>query len=248
MSEPAAEQHASIPRHIAIIMDGNGVAKQHGRASIYGHHQGVESVRKVVEACSELGVEYLTLYAFSTENWKRPIEEVNALMELLVRTIRKETPELNSQNVCIRTIGNTGSLPEDCVNELQEAISLTAGNTGLNLVLALSYSGRSELAAAMQAMGKEVAEGRLDPDTIDEQTIASHLYTVDIPDPELVIRTSRRIPYQQPPALAKCLCGVLFYRPSGLILIKKNLLLAIHSFQQRERRFGKISEQLPMKP
>ncbi|HAE12789.1 MAG: isoprenyl transferase [Chitinophagales bacterium] len=249
MSEPAAEQHASIPRHIAIIMDGNGRwAKQHGRARIYGHHQGVESVRKVVEACSELGVEYLTLYAFSTENWKRPIEEVNALMELLVRTIRKETPELNSQNVCIRTIGNTGSLPEDCVNELQEAISLTAGNTGLNLVLALSYSGRSELAAAMQAMGKEVAEGRLDPDTIDEQTIASHLYTVDIPDPELVIRTSGEYRISNYLLWQSAYAEFYFTETLWPDFDKEELLLAIHSFQQRERRFGKISEQLPMKP
>ncbi len=181
----------NIPKHIAIIMDGNGRwAKSNGKARIYGHHAGVEAVRKVVETCTELGVQYLTLYAFSTENWKRPEAEVNALMELLVRTIRKETPELDKNNVRIGMIGDGHSLPKACIDELEEAKKMTSANTGLNLILALSYSGRWEITHAVQQIAQKVQSGELNPADISEKTISAYLNTSAIPDPELLIRTS----------------------------------------------------------
>jgi undecaprenyl diphosphate synthase len=229
-------------------MDGNGRwAKRHNKARVYGHQQGVESVRKVVEACSQKGVEYLTLYAFSTENWKRPEHEVNALMELLVRTIRKETPELNKQNVRINTIGDSKSLPEDCVNELNEAMNLTETNTGLTLTLALSYSGRSELTHAMREIAAKVQAGLLHAEDIDDNTISEHLYTAAMPDPELVIRTSGE--YRISNYLLWQSAYAEFYFTTTLWpdFDEQELDKAIESFRNRERRFGLISEQIPLK-
>ena len=237
-----------IPRHIAIIMDGNGRwAKQRGLARIYGHQQGVEAVRKVVETCSQRGVEYLTLYAFSTENWNRPEAEVTALMELLVRTIRKETPELNRQDVRIRMIGDAHTLPEDCRTELQEAMDLTRDNKGLTLVLAISYSGRSELTQAMRSMAGKVERGELQSGDIDESTVAEHLYTHDMPDPELVVRTSGE--YRISNYLLWQCAYAEFHFTDALWpdFDEAELDRALASFAGRERRFGKVSEQLEIK-
>lgn len=248
MAEKSDPQSLPVPRHIAIIMDGNGRwAKRHNKARVYGHQQGVESVRKVVEACSQKGVEYLTLYAFSTENWKRPEHEVNALMELLVRTIRKETPELNKQNVRINTIGDSKALPRDCVNELNEAMNLTETNTGLTLTLALSYSGRSELTHAMREIAAKVQAGLLHAEDIDDNTISGHLYTAAMPDPELVIRTSGE--YRISNYLLWQSAYAEFYFTTTLWpdFDEQELDKAIESFRNRERRFGLISEQIPLK-
>ncbi|MFN0274252.1 MAG: isoprenyl transferase [Chitinophagales bacterium] len=238
----------NIPLHIAIIMDGNGRwAKLHGKARVYGHHQGVESVRSMVEACTELGVKYLTLYAFSTENWNRPEEEVNALMELLVRTIRKETPELNSKNVRIRMIGDGHALPEICVQELDEAMKITASNTGLNLVLALSYSGRWEITQAAKQIAAKVKAGTLRVDEVDETVFADHLHTKNIPDPELLIRTSGEHRISNYLLWQTAYSEFYFTKTMWPDFDKQELINAIFDYQNRERRFGKISEQLETK-
>ena len=180
-----------LPRHIAIIMDGNGRwAKEKGEDRLYGHYQGVESVRDVVEGAAELGIEYLTLYAFSTENWDRPAEEVSGLMELLVTTIRKEVSTLNKNNIRLHVIGDISMLPEHAQTELKEALEITAVNAGLNLVMALSYSGRWEILEAVRQIAREAKEGNLDPESIEEQSFQNYLSTHAFPDPELMIRTS----------------------------------------------------------
>jgi undecaprenyl diphosphate synthase len=180
-----------VPQHIAIIMDGNGRwAKQQGENRIYGHYEGVNSVREVVEAAGEVGVKYITLYAFSTENWNRPKEEVDALMELLVSTISAETPQLNKKNVRLQAIGNLKSLPPACLEELNESIDLTSKNTGLTLVLALSYSSKWELIDAVKHIASDAKSGAINIDDISEKHIEHYLCTKHIPDPELMIRTS----------------------------------------------------------
>lgn len=236
-----------IPQHIAIIMDGNGRwAKQHNKPRVYGHHQGVESVREVVEACKEFGVKYLTIYAFSTENWNRPETEVNALMELLIRTIRKETPELNSKHVRIRMIGDVNALPQDCRMELDEAMQLTEKNDDLHLTLALSYSGRWEITHAIQQIAAKVQAGILHAEDIDEHTISAHLNTADIPDPELIIRTSGEYRISNY-LLWQSAYAEFYFTPTLWPDFNRNeLLKALLDYQSRERRFGKISEQIKM--
>jgi len=237
-----------IPKHIAIIMDGNGRwAKQNGKARIYGHHAGVEAVRKVVETCTELGVQHLTLYAFSTENWKRPEAEVNALMELLVRTIRKETPELNKNNVRISMIGDGHSLPEACIHELEEAKSITANNTGLNLILALSYSGRWEITHAIRQIAAKVQTGVLHTEDIDEKTISNHMNTAGIPDPELLIRTSGEFRLSNFLLWQTAYTEYYFTETLWPDFDKNELVKALLDFQKRERRFGKTTEQIQVK-
>ncbi len=173
-----------LPSHIAIIMDGNGRwAKEKGEDRLYGHLHGVESVRNIVEGAAELGIKYLTLYAFSTENWDRPEYEVSGLMELLVDTIRNEVPTLNKNNIKLHVIGDMQMLPVYAQEELKEALSLTAANTGLNLVMALSYSSRWELVNAVKNIAKEVKEGRIDPATINQDTLQKYLTTSNFPDP-----------------------------------------------------------------
>src|SRR5205085_3501937 len=180
-----------LPRHIAIIMDGNGRwAKEQGHDRLYGHFHGVESVRDIVEGAAELGIEYLTLYAFSTENWDRPEYEVTGLMELLVDTIKKEVPTLNKNNIRLHVIGDTNMLPLFAQQELAEAIGETAANTGLNLVMALSYSSRWELVHAVKTIAADVKQGKLEIDNITQETLQTYLATKDFPDPELMIRTS----------------------------------------------------------
>ena len=238
----------NIPKHIAIIMDGNGRwAKQNGKARIYGHHAGVEAVRKVVETCTELGVQHLTLYAFSTENWKRPEAEVNALMELLVRTIRKETPELNKNNVRISMIGDGHSLPEACIKELEEAKSITANNSGLNLILALSYSGRWEITHAIRQIAAKVQTGALHAEDIDEKTISNHMNTAGIPDPELLIRTSGEFRLSNFLIWQTAYTEYYFTETLWPDFDKNELVKALLDFQKRERRFGKTTEQIQVK-
>ena len=173
-----------LPKHIAIIMDGNGRwAKQRGEFRVFGHENGVSSVREVSEACTELGIQYLTLYAFSTENWNRPKYEVTALMELLVKTIHSELKTLNENKIKLLAIGDIESLEENCKNELREAIQITAGNTGLNLVLALSYSSRWEITNAAKCLALEIKSGKIDPEQISQEVFEKFLNTSEMPDP-----------------------------------------------------------------
>lgn len=236
---------SNLPKHIAVIMDGNGRwAKKKGGIRIFGHQNAIEAVRDTVEAAAELGVSFLTLYAFSTENWSRPKHEVSALMQLLVSTIRKETATLNKNNVRLLTIGDTGSLPKSCQRELKEAIELTKDNSRLTLILALSYSGRWDITQATARIAQKVKEGVLDVAEVNEKTIAAHLSTAGFPDPELLIRTSGE------QRISNFLLWQLAYTELYITELlwpdfrKEHLYKAILSFQSRERRFGKTSEQL----
>lgn len=234
-----------LPRHIAIIMDGNGRwAKEKGKDRLFGHYSGVESVRNIVEGCAELGIKYLTLYAFSTENWDRPIDEVTGLMELLVQTIKQEVVTLNKNNIKLQVIGNTEMLPESARKELDEACEATKTNTGLNLVMALSYSSRWEIIRAIKEIAVEIKMGKLDPEEITNQVFEHHLCTASIPDPELMIRTSGE--YRISNFLLYQLAYSELYFTDTLWpdFRKENLYEAILDFQNRERRFGKTSEQL----
>ena len=234
-----------VPQHIAIIMDGNGRwAKQQGENRIYGHYEGVNSVRDVVEGAGQVGVKYITLYAFSTENWNRPKEEVDALMELLVSTISMETPQLNKKNVRLQAIGNLNSLPPACLAELNESIDLTATNTGLTLVLALSYSSKWEIINAVKQIVVDVKNGTINSDDITEKNIENYLCTKHIPDPELMIRTSGE--HRISNFLLWQIAYSEFYFTDVLWpdFKEEDLYDAIISYQKRERRFGKTSEQI----
>ena len=234
-----------LPRHIAIIMDGNGRwAKERGQDRVYGHHEGVLSVRAIVNASAEIGIEYLTLYAFSTENWNRPKEEVAALMELLVNTIRKEADELNKNGVRLHVIGDFESLPLNCQKELQEAMDMTASNTRLNLILALSYSSRWEISRAARLIAQDVASGRLHSEEIDETRFAQYMTTARFPDPELMIRTSGEHRISNYLMYQLAYAELYFTTVHWPAFRKPNLLEAIYDYQQRERRFGMTSEQL----
>jgi undecaprenyl diphosphate synthase len=234
-----------LPRHIAIIMDGNGRwAKEKGKDRLFGHYNGVESVRNIVEGCAELQIEYLTLYAFSTENWDRPKDEVTGLMELLVETIRTEVATLNKNNIRLKVIGNVAMLPASAQEELNEACEETSKNTGLNLIMALSYSSRWEIVNAVKNIAEEVREGRLLNEEINDNIFKKHLCTHDIPDPELMIRTSGE--YRISNFLLYQLAYSELYFTDTLWpdFRKENLYEALFDYQNRERRFGKISEQL----
>jgi undecaprenyl diphosphate synthase len=235
----------NLPRHIAIIMDGNGRwAKERGQDRVYGHHEGVISVRDIVNASAELGIQYLTLYAFSTENWKRPKIEVDALMELLVNTIRKEAEELKKNNVRLHVIGDVKSLPEICQKELNEAMEMTAMNTGLNLILALSYSSKWEITEAVNNIAKDVAAGKLIPGEIDDKIFSSYLSTKDFPDPELMIRTSGEHRISNYLLYQLAYAELYFTNVHWPDFRRQNLYEALLDYQQRERRFGKTSEQI----
>jgi undecaprenyl diphosphate synthase len=234
-----------VPEHVAIIMDGNGRwAKKHGFARTRGHEKGVEAVRQTVEAAVELGIRFLTLYAFSTENWNRPKYEINALMQLLVRSVNRERKTFMDNNIRLLAIGDLKSLPSKSYGELMDAIGETSANTGMRLVLALSYSSHWEIVEAARALAKEVAANRLKPGQITADTVASRLTTAAIPDPELLIRTSGeyrvsnfllwQIAYSElyfTPVLWPDFNRVEFYK-------------AIADYQSRERRFGLTSEQI----
>ena len=235
----------NLPQHIAVIMDGNGRwAKRKGAMRIFGHRNAVQAVRDVTEGCGELGVKYLTLYAFSTENWSRPKEEVDGLMELLVNTLKQEINKLMENQVKLITIGDTTHLPQNCQENLAWAIDKTKDNSGLKLVLALSYSGRWEILQAVKAIVTDVQTGKLSPQELNEARIENYLQTSGIPDPELLIRTSGEL------RISNFLLWQIAYTELYITptlwpdFRKENLYEAIWSYQQRERRFGKTSEQL----
>jgi undecaprenyl diphosphate synthase len=234
-----------LPKHIAIIMDGNGRwAKEQGKDRLFGHISGVESVRDIVESCAEMGVSYLTLYTFSTENWDRPAYEVNGLMELLVDTIKKEVPTLNKNNIRLQVIGHTNMLPANTLNQLMEAIAETATNTGLTLIMALSYSSRWEMEDAIKQIAVDVKNNVLQPEAINGDTLKQYLNTSTFPDPELLIRTSGE--YRLSNFLLYQLAYTELYFTNTLWpnFRKENLYEAIIDFQKRERRFGKTGEQI----
>jgi undecaprenyl diphosphate synthase len=236
-----------IPKHIAIIMDGNGRwAKERGKDRLFGHQHGVLSVREVVEGCVEVGIQNLTLYAFSTENWNRPITEVNGLMELLVTTIRKEADTLSKNGVRLYVIGDLSSLPQACRIELDEAMELTAGNTNLNLILALSYSSKWEIVDATRKIAEKVKANLLSIEEIDEQVFRNHLTTDAFPDPELMIRTSGEHRISNFLLYQLAYAELYFTHTHWPDFRKENLYEAILNYQNRERRFGKISEQLKL--
>ena len=235
----------NVPQHVAIIMDGNGRwAKKQGEDRVFGHHEGVNSVREIVEACGEIGVKYLTLYAFSTENWNRPKEEVDALMELLVATISMETPNLDKKGVKLQAIGDIESLPQSCQKELQESIDFTAKNNTLTLILALSYSSKWEITNAVKQIAKKVEEGKMNSKDITSKDIEKHLSTSKWPEPELMIRTSGE--HRISNFLLWQLAYAEFYFTETLWpdFRKNEFFKAILSYQNRERRFGQTSEQI----
>ncbi|MGZ8515928.1 MAG: isoprenyl transferase [Chitinophagaceae bacterium] len=234
-----------LPRHIAIIMDGNGRwAKEQGQDRLYGHFHGVESVRNIVEGCAELGIEYLTLYAFSTENWDRPEYEVIGLMELLVSTIRKEVESLHKNNIKLHVIGDMNMLPEYARQELNEALDITKDNTGLNLIMALSYSGRWELLNAVKNIAFEVKQGLLKVEEIDQDILQKFLCTSAFPDPELMIRTSGEFRISNFLLYQLAYAELYFTDVRWPDFRKENLYEAILDYQGRERRFGKTGEQV----
>ncbi|MDR0792138.1 MAG: isoprenyl transferase [Chitinophagaceae bacterium] len=237
-----------LPKHIAIIMDGNGRwAKEQGKNRLFGHYHGVKSVRETVSGCVEVGIKYLTLYAFSTENWERPEDEVAGLMDLLVKTIRKELPDLNKNNVRIHVIGDMDALPVNAREGMRSALKNTERNTGLNLILALSYSSKWELEKALKEIVQEVYEGKLKPEEVSEEILEQHLTTARFPNPELMIRTggehriSNFLLYQL--AYAELYFTNVHWPDFG----KNELFDAIIDYQNRERRFGKTSEQVQEK-
>jgi undecaprenyl diphosphate synthase len=234
-----------LPKHIAIIMDGNGRwAKQKGKLRVFGHENGVRTVRNTVESCVKIGLEYLTLYTFSTENWNRPKFEVDTLMKLLVSSLKKELKTFNKNNVKLNTIGDIKSLPKKAYNELVEVMEKTQGNTGMTLTLALSYGAREELKNAMQQIAIKVKNNIISPESIDDTIINTHLYTQNLPDVDLLIRTSGEH------RVSNFLLWQIAYAELYFIDVfwpdfsEHHLVEAIINYQNRERRFGKTSEQL----
>ena len=234
-----------IPKHVAVVMDGNGRwAKSKNLDRTEGHIEGVNTVRKITEIASEIGVKYLTLYTFSTENWNRPKYEVDALMNLIVVAIERETPDLIANNVRLSTIGDWDRMPEFARTRLQQCIDDTSHCTGLNLVLALSYSARWEITKAVRTLAQSVADGNLLPDDITEQLISDTLATKDIPDPDLLIRTGGEIRISNF-LLWQIAYSELYFTPKYWPdFTKQDFVDAIIDYQSRERRFGKTSEQI----
>ncbi len=239
---------AKLPQHVAIIMDGNGRwAKQKGKFRVFGHTNGVKAVRDTVEGAAEAGIKYLTLYAFSTENWNRPKFEVNALMELLVNTIHKETETLMKNNIRLVAIGDLQNLPKKCYKELQDAIAKTAGNTQMTLNLALNYSSRWEIVDAVKKIAAQVKAGSLNPEDINENTFVSQLCTSEMPDPELLIRTSGEHRISNFLMWQISYSELYFTEKLWPDFRREDLFEALVNFQSRERRFGMTSEQLEAK-
>ncbi|NOX47961.1 MAG: isoprenyl transferase [Chlorobi bacterium] len=234
-----------LPRHIAIIMDGNGRwAKRRGKLRIFGHRNGVKSVREAAESAAELGVEFLTLYAFSTENWSRPRSEVNALMSLLVSTIHKEIKTLHDNDISLKAIGDLQSLPPAIYKELQDAIKETAHHKRMSLVLALSYSSHWEITDAVRKIAQKVSDGKLVPEDINADLLSKHLTTRDIPDPELLIRTSGEFRISNFLLWQIAYAELYFTNKLWPDFRKEDLYEAIVDYQKRERRFGKTSDQV----
>jgi len=243
--QQALKQAGEIPVHIAIIMDGNGRwAKKRALPRVAGHRRGVETVKDIVKACAQVGVKYLTLYTFSTENWKRPKDEVSTLMRLLLRSLKREAKELHENDIRMQTIGDIKSLPEAVQNELCETIKKTAGNKKMTLNLALSYSGRWELIKAVKEIAALASEGKISENEINEANFSKFLTTKDIPDPDLLIRTSGEF------RVSNFLLWQIAYTEFFITDVywpdfnRKHLYEAIKDFQHRERRFGKVSEQI----
>lgn len=235
----------SLPRHLAIIMDGNGRwAKQRGKLRIFGHENGVKAVRETVENSAKLGIEFLTLYAFSTENWKRPKIEVDTLMKLLVSSLKKELKTLHKNNIKLNAIGNIDSLPSKAYTELNEVIEKTSKNNGMVLTLALSYGAREEIKHAVQEISLKVKNNIISPENIDDTIINSHLYTHNLPDVDLLVRTSGEH------RISNFLLWQIAYAELYFMDVfwpdfrEQHLAEAIKNYQNRERRFGKTSEQL----
>jgi len=234
-----------IPKHIAVIMDGNGRwARKRGNLRVFGHRNAIKAVRDTTEGAAELGVEYLTLYAFSTENWKRPKAEVDALMTLLVETIGKEKATLMDNNIKLNAIGNLSSLPKACIKSLEKTMAITSNNTRMTLTLALSYGSRSDMVQAIQKLSREVKAGKIDPDTLNEQSISNFLSTATIPDPELLIRTSGEHRISNFLLWEIAYTEIYFTPKLWPDFRREDLYEAIRDYQQRERRFGLISEQI----
>lgn len=234
-----------LPKHLAVIMDGNGRwAKKIGENRSVGHQSGVNSVREIVESCVEFGIEYLTLYAFSTENWNRPKEEIDALMTILINSIAAELPTMMENEIKLTTIGNTDSLPEDCRKVLKDTIDKTASHSKLTLNLALSYSGRWDIINAIQKIALEVKDGSLDVLSINDEVLRQRLTTSFLPDPDLLIRTSGEF------RLSNFLLWELAYTEIYITDVlwpdftRENLLDALVSYQDRERRYGKTGDQI----
>lgn len=234
-----------VPSHVAIIMDGNGRwARERGMPRVYGHQNGAKAVRAATEAAAELGVKYLTLYAFSTENWNRPKMEVEALMSLLVSTIESETKTLVDNKIRLQTIGNIKSLPEMVQTKISKLVEKTKDFTGLTLVVALSYSSKWEITEALKALVKDCTSGKIDIDNVDHCTIDSYLTTVGMPEPELLIRTSGEYRLSNFLLWQIAYTELYFTKTLWPDFGKEDFFKAIESYQQRERRFGKTSEQL----
>jgi len=234
-----------LPVHIAIIMDGNGRwAVKHGKDRIYGHREGVESVRAIIEAAAELGIKYLTLYAFSTENWGRPDEEVNALMGIMVQSLNNETGTLLKNNIRMTAIGDFSRLAPDVMNRLSETISLTSSSTGLNLVIALSYSSRWEITEAAKKMADDMSKGRISPEKVNDSVFEKYLNTCGIPDPDLMIRTSGEMRISNFLLWQLAYTELYFTEKLWPDFRKEDFYDAIINFQNRERRFGKTGEQI----
>lgn len=243
-SYPGINPHR-IPRHVAIIMDGNGRwAKQQGHMRIFGHKHGVNAVRNTLEFAAEVGIEFVTLYAFSMENWNRPEREINALMQLLVDTIEKELPNLMKNNIRLKTIGNLHQLPSRCVRQLKETEVATAGNTRTTLILALSYSGRWDIIEAVKKIALNAKNGEIDIENISEDTLNRALNTAEYPNPDLLIRTSGEM------RISNFLLWEIAYSEIHFTSVlwpdfrKEHFLEAVLDYQSRERRFGKTSDQL----
>ncbi len=234
-----------LPGHVAVIMDGNGRwAHRRGRERVFGHHEGVKAVRKTVEASAELGVRYLTLYAFSTENWNRPDDEVSALMDLMIESINNETGTLVEKSISLRVIGDLSRLSEKVRNRLFETMKITSQGSRMTLVVALSYSSRWEISEACRRIAVEVREGRMRPDQIDEHTVSTFLTTSDIPDPELMIRTSGEKRISNFLLWQLAYTELYFTKKLWPDFGKEDFYKAVADFQKRERRYGKTSEQI----
>lgn len=231
----------NVPAHIAIIMDGNGRwAKEKGQIRLKGHQAGMESLREIVRASSDMGVKVLTVYAFSTENWKRPVEEVSGIFALLVRYVAKELKELKENNVQIRMLGDIDPLPADARKAAQEAVDSTKDNTGLVFCIAINYGGRAEIVRAAKLLAKQAAEGQLDPEKIDEAAFASHLYTADLPDPDLIIRTGGEMRLSNFLTWQSAYSELYVTDTYWPDFTPDKLKEAIEAFNGRDRRYGGI--------
>lgn len=245
MSEPVNLK--SLPRHVAVVMDGNGRwAQQHGHERTYGHQNAIEAVRSTIEGAGELGIQYLTLYTFSTENWNRPKEEVEMLMTLLVQSIHNELEGLMKNQVRLMMTGRMEDLPEVCRQSMQDAIDQTAGNKGLTLVLALSYSGRAEIIDMVRKIARQTVAGELQLDEISEQTVQQNLYHGDVPDPDIMIRTGGDCRISNFLLWQLAYAELFFVPKMWPDFRKQDLFDIVRAFQTRERRFGKTGEQVRM--